>query len=186
MGCAPILRLTQRAGQPNEEEEEVVQDSNHSDHSIHVSDNEEGSQTMWRQHRKKAQEEDRQQRETRVQQADWTHRIPKVKLPPSSTNIEWERFNRDVDSILNVSSTGGVDKKKEGMATIMYNVCVGRYGVEERKQPGRAVIKNRRQREIAGLRRDLKQLPKMYRAADEGQRPALAELSNTIRENLKI
>ena len=44
MRCAPILRLTQHTGQPDETEEEVVQDSNHSDHSVHVSDNEEGGQ----------------------------------------------------------------------------------------------------------------------------------------------
>ena len=115
MGCAPILRLTQCAGQPNEIEDEVVQDSNHSDHSVQVSDNE-GSQNDV----ETAQIERSQNREARVQQADGTHRIPTVKLPPSSNNIEWERFDRDVDSILNVSSVGGVDKKIEGMATIMY------------------------------------------------------------------
>ena len=182
MGCAPILRLTQRTGQPGETEEDEVQDSNHSDHSVQVSDNEEGSQNDV----ETAQEEGSQQREVRVQQTDGTQRKPKIKWPPSSNKAEWERFDHDVDNILNTSSAGGVDKKIEGMATIMYNVGLDRYGEEERGQPGGTVIKNRRQREIAGLRRDLKQLTRRYREADEGERQALAELRDTIREKLKI
>ena len=62
MGCVPILRLTQRTGQPGETEEEVVQDSNHSDNSVHVSDNEEGSKNDV----ETTQEEGSQQREARV------------------------------------------------------------------------------------------------------------------------
>ena len=180
MGCAPILRLTQRTGQP--EEEEVVQDSNLSDYSVQVSDNEEGSQNDM----ETAQEEGSQHREARVQQADGTQCKPKIKWPPSSNKAEWERFDHDVDNILNTSSAGGVYKKIEGMATIMYNVGLDRYGEEERRQPGGTAINNRRQREIAGLRRDLKQLTRRYKEVDEGERQALAELRNTIREKLKI
>ena len=88
MGCAPILRLTQRTGQPGETEEEVVQDSNHSDHSVHVSDNEEGSQNDV----ETTQEEGSQQREARVQHVDGTQRKLKIKWPPSSNKAEWERF----------------------------------------------------------------------------------------------
>ena len=39
MGCAPVKSLTKRAGETlGETEEEVVQESYHSDHSLHVSD----------------------------------------------------------------------------------------------------------------------------------------------------
>ena len=118
-----------------------------------MSDNEEGSQNDV----ETAQEEGSQQREARVQQEEVTQRKPKIKWPPSSNKAEWERFDHDVDNILNTSSAGGVDKKIEGTATIMYNVGLDRYGEEERRQPGGTAIKNRRQREIAGLRRDLKE-----------------------------
>ena len=168
--------------QPGETEEEVVQDSNHNDHSVQVSDNEEGIQNDV----ETAQEEGSQHREARVQQADGTQRKPKIKWPPSSNKAEWERFDHDVDNILNTSSAGGVYKKIEGMATIMYNVGLDRYGEEERRQPGGTAIKNRRQRETAGLKRDLKQLTRRYKEPDEGERQALAELRNTIREKLKI
>ena len=35
MGCSPNQSLIRRTGQPGEMEEEVVQDENHSDHSLH-------------------------------------------------------------------------------------------------------------------------------------------------------
>lgn len=41
MKCKPNQSITQRTGQPGETEEEVVQDTNHSDHSLHVLYNEE-------------------------------------------------------------------------------------------------------------------------------------------------
>jgi hypothetical protein len=45
MGCALILRLTKRTGQPGEREEEVVLNSHNRDDIIHMSYNEEGSRT---------------------------------------------------------------------------------------------------------------------------------------------
>ena len=41
MGCSPIQSLKRHTGQPGEMEEEVVQNENHSDHSLHVLGNEE-------------------------------------------------------------------------------------------------------------------------------------------------
>jgi hypothetical protein len=74
MGCAPILRLTQRTGQPGETEEEVVQDSNHSDQSAHVSDNDEGSQSEMT-----TSQEDHSQTEATVQKREVNQRKVKIQ-----------------------------------------------------------------------------------------------------------
>jgi hypothetical protein len=59
--------------------------------------------------------------------------------------------------------------------------------LEERKQPREtAVNKNRKQRELSDLRRDLRKPTKGYKTTDEEDRPALAEMRNTIREKLGI
>ncbi|XP_033755855.1 uncharacterized protein LOC117338607 [Pecten maximus] len=69
------------------------------------------------------------------------------------------------------------------MATIMYNVGLDRFGAEERGEV--TANKNRRQREIANLRRDLRQLARRFRAAEEEEKAKLSELRNMAREKLK-
>lgn len=48
MGCRPNQRLAQRTGQPDETEEEVVQDSDQSDHSVQVPDSEKSTSRFQR------------------------------------------------------------------------------------------------------------------------------------------
>lgn len=180
MGCRPNQRLAQRTGQPDETEEEVVQDSDQSDHSVQVPDSEEVDQQVPEDHSQAMPEPSIDTKSGERKQ--------KIRWPPNNNKADWDQFDFDVDSILNTSLAGGIDKKVEAMATIMYNVGKERFGLEEvrQKQQKSTGHRNRRQQERASIRRDLRQLSKRYRVAPEEERAALAELRQGMRERLKI
>nr|XP_034324819.1 uncharacterized protein LOC117689102 [Crassostrea gigas] len=115
-------------------------------------------------------------------------RKQKIRWPPNNNKADWEQFNFDLDSILNTSLAGGIDRKVEAMATIMYNVGKERFGLEQvrQKQQQSTGHRNRRQQERASIRRDLRQLSKRYRVAPEEETAALAELRQGMRERLMI
>ena len=67
--------------------------------------------------------------------------------------------------MINTTLAGSEDRKIEAMTTILYNVGMDRFGIEEGKKPRIDGEKNRREREIARMRRDLSQLSKQYKKA---------------------
>ncbi|CAC5423517.1 unnamed protein product [Mytilus coruscus] len=61
-----------------------------------------------------------------------------------------------------------------------------RFGADEKVVVRQEGQKNRRESKIAKMRKDLRQLKKRYNQASEDETPALSELRDTIRKNLKI
>ncbi|XP_060086247.1 uncharacterized protein LOC132565620 [Ylistrum balloti] len=179
MACAPILRLTQRTWQPDETEEEVVQDSNQSDYSVHEPDNDRDtpSEVLEEEHGQQAPVTDQPR-----QGPDHSGRKGKIKWPPSNSKAEWKKFDEDVDAILAASSAGGVDRKIEGMSAIIYNVGLDRLGLEEQKQQGRSINKSRRQQEMAKLRKYLRQLARQYRLASGTLTAGKEEVEDHLRD----
>ena len=88
--------------------------------------------------------------------------------------------------LINTTLAGSEDRKIEAMTTIIYNVGMDRFGIEEGKKPRIDGEKNRREREIAKMRRDLSQLSKQYKKATEVEKTALSDLRDNIREQLKV
>ncbi|XP_062568263.1 uncharacterized protein LOC134230448 [Saccostrea cucullata] len=188
MGCKPDQQLTQRTGQPGETEEEVVQDENHSDRSLHVLGNDEASysESHDSEDNNQSQSINQQQEMGDNRGADSNIRKKKVKWPNSNNKSDWEQFDKDVDAILNTTLAGSIDRKIEAMTSIIYSVGLDRFGAEQRKKSQKEGRKNRREREIAKMRKDLRQLRKQYRKATDEEKPALSQLRDNIREHLKI
>ena len=88
--------------------------------------------------------------------------------------------------MINTTLAGSEDRKIEAMTTILYNVGMDRFGIEEGKKPRIDGENNRREREIAKMRRDLSQLSKQYKKATEVEKTALSDLRDNIREQLKV
>ena len=88
--------------------------------------------------------------------------------------------------MINTTLAGSEDRKIKAMTTIIYNVGMDRFGIEEGKKPRIDGEKNRREREIAKMRRDLSQLSKQYKKATEVEKTALSDLRDNIREQLKV
>ena len=185
MGCSPIQSLIRRTGQPGETEEGAVQEENHSDHNLHVLGNEEDT-TEEVPNTENEAEQERQQNTKNTQNTDTESRRKKIKWPNSNAKSEWEQFDIDADAVLNTTLAGSVDRKIEAMTTIIYNMGMDRFGVEEGKKPRIDGKKNRREREIAKMRRDLRQLSKQYKKATEIEKKALSDLRDNIREQLKV
>ena len=107
-------------------------------------------------------------------------------MPNSNAKGEWEQFDIDTTAVLNTTLSCSVDRKIESMTTIIHNMGMDRFGVEEGKKPRIGGTKNRRERELAKMRRDLKQLSKQYKKATEVEKTALSDLRENIREQLKV
>lgn len=74
-------------------------------------------------------------------QATESKRKTVIKWSASSNKVKWERFDNDVDTILNSSLAEGIDKMIKGMLTIMYMVGQDMFGKEEKQQPRGGVVK---------------------------------------------
>ncbi|XP_063448172.1 uncharacterized protein LOC134727719 [Mytilus trossulus] len=187
MKCKPNRSITQRTGQPGETEEEVVQDTNHSDHSLHVLYNEEDSMVEGNQQEKEGLDNNRQPQEPkRTPDTSENIRRKKVKWPNNKSKSEWQQFDEDVDAILNTTLAGNIDRKIESMTSFIYNIGMDRFGADEKEVVRREGQKNRRESKIAKMRKELRQLKKRYNQASEDEKPALSELRDTIRKKLKI
>ena len=91
---------------------------------------------------------------------------------------------------------GGVDRKINAMATIIYKIGRERFG-ETGRRPDTSNLgetghhnngtrnKSRREREIESLRRDLKNLKQRFKVANESEKTTLSGLRKVTREKLK-
>jgi len=112
--CLPILNLVQRAESSGETEEEEDQDANHSALSLQAS--EEGEAGSRREETRPA-----------VPTSAHHERRELVKWPKAADKKAWKEFDEDVDKTLEVTLAGSVDKKIQGMMTIIYNMSEERF-----------------------------------------------------------
>jgi len=166
MGCPPVLNLEQRTRQLGETEEELDQDSHHSVQSLHAQG--------------EAEVDSGQQ-----DQASGGSR-QRVKWP-ASNKAAWGQFEEDVEGVLEATLAGSVDQKIRSMTTLIYTMGADWFGCEEKGGNGKVrPHKTRRQRQIEGIRSDLRKLTRQYKTATSDQKEALEELRRELRERLII
>jgi len=107
---------------------------------------------------------------------------PRIKWPKASDKIPWRLLDEDLDSILEASMQGPVDRKLQ--TTLIYSVAKERFGLEETRVPRDPPKLNRRQTRIENLRRELKQLRGRFRDSSPSEQLGLSELRNTLRSQL--
>lgn len=74
-------------------------------------------------------------------------------------STKWNQFNDDLENILNSAIHGDVKRKIRALPEIIFGLGIERFGAEESKSKSKAPAKpNRRQREVAKIRRDLQSL----------------------------
>lgn len=109
-----------------------------------------------------------------------------VRWPSAAARKEWESFDREVDQILESVLIGDIGRKMKAMSTIIWSMGAERFGMEQRQNKGpQHAGENRRSREIAKLRGDLRRLKKAFLQASEDEKPALKEMRDTLRERIK-
>ena len=60
-------------------------------------------------------------------------RKERIKWPKASEKVLWKQLDEDLDTILEASMQGPVDRKLTTLTTIIYSVGKERFGTEERK-----------------------------------------------------
>ena len=105
---------------------------------------------------------------------------------PKMNDRKWDTFDQDLDTILQSTLQGTVDRKIKAMTTIVYSLGLERFGSEEKeKQPRPQPVPNRRERERKKIRGELNSLKKQYRKASDEARKGLAQLREELRGRLK-
>ena len=113
MGWPPVQNLIQRAGTPNETEKELDQDTHHIVQSLHVP--EEGEESS-------GETETRITNEASVTMNEVEEFRERVKWPKTIERKHWQVFDEEVDSVLEATLPGIINKKMKAMTTIMYSV----------------------------------------------------------------
>ncbi|XP_053183947.1 LOW QUALITY PROTEIN: uncharacterized protein LOC128367182 [Scomber japonicus] len=108
----------------------------------------------------------------------------RIKWPPAKQHRLWQQFDEDASRIISATAKGDVEGRLRNLTTIITSFAVERFGVEEPKTSKSTYTKNRRAEEIHQLRKELRKLTKQFKAADEEEKPPLAELQHTIRKRL--
>ena len=98
---------------------------------------------------------------------------------------EWEKFDEDMEKILEITLTGPAEKKLEVMTRMIYTIAEDRFGVEEKQQKRKVHHASRREREIASIKRELRTLANTYRRSSDGERKGLSEIRNDFRKRMK-
>ena len=98
--------------------------------------------------------------------------------------IFFECEYEDLDSILEASMQGPVDRKLQTLTTLIYSVAKERFGLEETRVPRDPPKPNRRQTRIENMRRELKQLRRRFRDSSPSEQLGLSELRDTLRSQL--
>lgn len=184
-------RNVQRTGQPGETEERPGQEPNHSPRNLHAHDKEgsrNGPADVLEDIRHQiVRESTKDMRQPGQNTCTREVRKERVNWPAAGARKEWERFDHDVDQVLQSALAGDVGKKLKAMALIIWSIGVDRFGKEERRAGTISQPKeNRRLKSIATLRGDLRRLRKAFREAATEEKPALTEIRDNLRERIKI
>lgn len=154
-----------------ETEDNPEQDSHHSFQDIHVA--EETS----------TQEEGQDHEETNEPPS--SPRKGKLKLPGANSK-EWKDIDEDLELTLENTLKGTAKEKMILMPKIVYDVCISRFGTEDRatgtpKKTG----PSRRQTEIGNIRRDLRQLKRRWKEAEDSEKEGCLQLRADLRSRLQ-
>lgn len=111
----------------------------------------------------------------------------RVKWPNANKVREWQELDEDLDKILESNLIGIVENKISTMSNMVYNIGCDRFGTLEKrgsKKPGSA-YSSKREQKISEIRKELKNLTKLWRQARVNEKQALNELREEHRTTLK-
>ncbi|XP_076113419.1 uncharacterized protein LOC143081070 [Mytilus galloprovincialis] len=206
MKCVQPHSGNQRTERSGQTEEETIQEANHSDDSLPVTQDEDEHEEQPTEveqldeaeeierieptvHREDGIEttvrrEDRIEPTTRREENE--PRKEKIKWPTNADKAAWKALDEDLENILEATLAGSVDRKITAMTSIIYSIGKDRFGVvPQGKQPTKQGHSNKRQKKIKELRGDLRRLKKRYKVANEKERLPLQQLRKETREKLK-
>lgn len=182
MGCPPIQNLVHRIGKPCKSKENTGQETHHRARDLLVQD--EGEQAAQS---SPIKNKDTDEPVMTPQNIVSSERKKRIKWPKTSDQQVWRKFDEDVDMILQNTLCGSVDRKIRAMSTITYAVGRDRFGLEEDHRatpPMGNSGPNRREREIASIRKKLRDLRKQYKKAEESEKQGFSDLADIWREKL--
>ena len=129
---------------------------------------------------------DTQQHEVTAEIGFILERKPRLKWP-ASTDKRWQQLDKDLDMVLNNTLKGSNSRKVEKMTQIVYDTCSELFGEDSKSTSGKTKAgPSRRQSEIANLRKNLRDLTKHWKKAEELERPGLRQLRKELRSRLII
>ena len=129
---------------------------------------------------------DTQQHEVTADVGFILERKPRLKWP-ASTDKRWQQLDKDLDMVLNNTLKGSNSRKVEKMTQIVYDICRELFGEDSKSTSGKTKAgPSRRQSEIANLMKNLRDLTKHWKKAEELERPGLRQLRKELRSRLII
>lgn len=105
-------------------------------------------------------------------------------MAQASKTAEWQKFDEDVDKVLEATAKGDVDRRLRTMTTIIVSMAEERLGVEEEMAVKQPYFKSQRAVKIHNIRKELKALKKQHKAASAEERSPLTELRLMLRKKL--
>ncbi|XP_052234917.1 uncharacterized protein LOC127847189 [Dreissena polymorpha] len=121
---------------------------------------------------------------TTAHKGDESPRKPRISWPKTSDKKAWKDLDDDLHAILETALQGAVERKLVAFTNLVYTVGKERFGLTIQKTTKKPVQMNRRQRQIKGVRSELKVLRRRYRHAREEEKPGLKQLRDSQTEQL--
>ncbi|XP_076075792.1 uncharacterized protein LOC143046522 [Mytilus galloprovincialis] len=206
MKCVQPHSGNQRTERSGQTEEETIQEANHSDDSLPVTQGEDEHEEQPTEVEQLDEAEEIERIEPTVHREDGIETTVRredriepttqreenepckenIKWPTNADKAAWKALDEDLENILEATLAGRVDRKITAMTSIIYSVGKDRFGViPQGKQSTKQGHSNRRQKKIKELRGDLRRLKKRYKVAKENERLPLQQLRKETREKLK-
>lgn len=185
MGCL-CPGSVQRTGKPGETQERQGPVPNHSTQNLQAHSIEGGGNTtpdvpsrVTRGQSGSIQQHQQHRHEAGKQAINW---------PTTQARKEWERFDCEMNEVLEHVLAGELNRKMKAMASIIWSIGAERFGVKQTKthQPRPVQQReNRRIKEIKLHRADRRRHRKAFIQAEEEEKQALKEIWDTLRERIK-
>jgi len=121
---------------------------------------------------------------TTAHKGDESPRKPRISWPKTSDKKAWKDLDDDLHAILETALQGAVERKLVALTNLVYTVGKERFGLTIQKTTKKPVQMNRRQRQIKGIRSELKVLRRRYRHARKEEKPGLKQFRDSQREQL--
>ena len=90
-----------------------------------------------------------------------------IRWPRAFKTAEWQKFDEEMDMVLEATAKGDVEKRLRTMTTIMVNMVAERFGVKEKRGAKQPYKKNQRAAKIHNIRKESRALKKRHKAGSE-------------------
>ena len=107
-----------------------------------------------------------------------------VKWPKAKEVAVWQKLDEDLSRILEHSLHGQVEAKLNRIGDILYEECIGRFGLAVEKRRSVPMQKGRREKEIEQLVKRRRQLRKQWRKASKEEKEGLKPLWDEVKKEL--